>query len=165
MENANIDYNNECPICYEQINENGNFRVTTPCNHSFCFKCITHAMNTNASCPFCRTVLIEHPYNENKEEGDEDDDDEDDYTLDDDEDDDEDDENCEVETIIEKFEKQGFTILDLMSIVLERRSKRDAKYTNEYLDKLTDDFYDMVDELDSEHNEFNLMSKEDVRVI
>lgn len=44
----------KCPICLEGII---NKKVTT-CNHSFCECCIDKWLETNNTCPSCRTILI-----------------------------------------------------------------------------------------------------------
>lgn len=44
----------KCPICIEEIiNEK-----VTKCNHTFCEGCINKWLETNNSCPTCRTILI-----------------------------------------------------------------------------------------------------------
>ena len=44
---------NECPICYEIIN---NGSVTTPCNHTFCYNCYMqfYDKTNKRDCPLCR---------------------------------------------------------------------------------------------------------------
>jgi hypothetical protein len=51
----------ECPICYEDIDENRN-RTTTECGHTFHSSCIFKNMNEGSNgfqCPCCRHVLLE----------------------------------------------------------------------------------------------------------
>ena len=145
----------ECPVCMEHQS----FMIRTPCDHSFCFKCITKVMNKNTACPLCRTVLIDSP----NDLGEEEEEDEDEYEIETIEDEDDDD-LCDVETVIERFEKKGFGIMDLMCILLERHSKLDPKYTNDYVDQITDEFHEMVDEMDNETYENFCMNKEDIKV-
>jgi Ring finger domain len=47
----------ECCICYETIGDKNN--CVTPCGHKFCFVCLTKALTTNNTCPYCREVLVE----------------------------------------------------------------------------------------------------------
>jgi hypothetical protein len=145
----------ECPVCMEhQL-----FMICTPCGHSFCFKCITKVMNKNTSCPLCRTVLIDVPNMEEEEEEEY----FEDETIETNEEEDE--ELCEVENVIERFEQKGFGIMDLMCIILERRSRTNLKYTNDYIDKITDEFHEMVDDMDNETYEMVCMKNEDVNVL
>jgi hypothetical protein len=119
-------------------------------------------MNKNTSCPLCRTVLIESS-NEENDDNDDDDDDEDD-DEDEDIDDEDDNELCDVENVIERFEKKGFGITELMCIILERRSKTNTKYNKEYVDKITDEFHEMVIEMDAEMFENICMGDEDIKI-
>ena len=157
----------DCPICFDKVNENGNFVVTTPCGHAFCFKCITKAMNTNANCPFCRTPLMNEPHQFLEDEDEEEDgEEEDEYISLNSEEDNEDSEHhvvrSDVETIVEKFQERGYTMIDLMSILLERKSRQsNSSNTHERVDKITDELYDLVDELDSQCFELKCMMKED----
>jgi hypothetical protein len=154
---ANVELIEECPICMES----NSFMIRTPCGHSFCFKCITKTMNKNTSCPLCRTVLIESSNEEDN--NDEEDDYEYEFEDEDDIDDEDDDQQCDVENVIERFEKKGFGIMELMCILLERRSKTNVKYSKEYVDKITDEFQEMVEEMDDEMYENNCMENEDIK--
>lgn len=40
----------ECPICLTSAK--GEFKIKTPCNHAFCFRCFLKLPNT--LCPMCR---------------------------------------------------------------------------------------------------------------
>ena len=57
-----------CPICYEKLHflkyddEEEEIKpvtnvVTTPCGHSFCFKCLSKHLDRNNTCPMCREEL------------------------------------------------------------------------------------------------------------
>ena len=46
----------ECTICLLQYTEES--KKTTECNHIFHNECIKIWLQTNISCPLCRTVLI-----------------------------------------------------------------------------------------------------------
>jgi hypothetical protein len=117
-------------------------------------------MNKNTSCPLCRTVLIDTPNEDDNEDEDEDDNEYDIETID---------ENdgydglCDVEKVIERFEQKGFGIMDLMCILLERHSKLNTKYTNDYVDKIADEFHEMVNEMDNETYENLCMNNEDIK--
>ena len=45
----------ECGICYKNLTMDNN--VVTKCDHHFCNKCFYRWIQTNASCPMCRTQL------------------------------------------------------------------------------------------------------------
>ena len=42
---------NECPICSESLK--GLFKITTPCDHTYCLKCFLGLLNK--TCPLCRS--------------------------------------------------------------------------------------------------------------
>lgn len=160
----------ECPICFDKIGGINNCR--TQCGHAFCFKCIAEAMNKDTRCPFCRQELVESKSNDTiktSESGDESDDGWDTYDEDDSDDEDSDDEDSSnlgnIETIVERFTKQGYTILDAMMILTERSSKTNQTYNEEYLSQITDKFEEIMEELDNETYECNLMKQEDVQPV
>jgi hypothetical protein len=152
-----IDGQTECCICYETIGEKNN--CVTECGHKFCFKCLMMAMARNNSCPCCRAPLTDVPDQE------EDVDDDEEYDDDEDESDDEEesDDPAPVETIVERLEKQGFTMLDLVSIMLNRRSKIDVKYTEEYVEGLLQKFDNTQIDADNEADEQREFAAEDTR--
>ena len=45
----------ECSVCYKTLNMDNN--VVTKCQHHFCDKCFYRWIQTNASCPICRTPI------------------------------------------------------------------------------------------------------------
>jgi hypothetical protein len=56
----------KCPICYEtlkpMIYENDAFKAnpnitTTPCGHTFCYRCLSKHLETKSKCPMCREKL------------------------------------------------------------------------------------------------------------
>jgi hypothetical protein len=121
-------------------------------------------MNKNTSCPLCRTVLIDTPNEDDNEDEDEDEDEDDnEYDIETIDENDGDDGLCDVEKVIERFEQKGFGIMDLMCILLERHSKLNTKYTNDYVDKIADEFHEMVDEMDNETYENLCMNNEDIK--
>ncbi len=57
-----------CPICYEKLKviiyENNEIKAnpnitTTPCGHSFCFKCLSKHLETKNKCPICREKICD----------------------------------------------------------------------------------------------------------
>jgi len=78
--NENRQNNNECPICYEQIEHDAN-TMTTSCHHTFHSSCLVSYICTNLNevdvpfrgnkqCPCCRTSLTNYSdaNNSNKNE-------------------------------------------------------------------------------------------------
>jgi hypothetical protein len=127
----------ECCICYEIIGKKNN--CITECGHIFCFKCLATSMSRNNSCPCCRTKLIDV--------SDEDDDEDSDYEEsqdDEDEDDDDEDEDAhinkdyegDIEDIVSRLESEGVTMLDVVSLLVNKFSKKNEKYNTEYVKNL-----------------------------
>ena len=56
IDKKDLDSIEECPICYESMNElnDDNNVVKILCNHKFCKKCISEWLNTNDYCPMCK---------------------------------------------------------------------------------------------------------------
>jgi hypothetical protein len=48
---------NECPVCYELIDNTKNNYCKTVCGHMFCFTCIANTIHTKNACPICRKTL------------------------------------------------------------------------------------------------------------
>ena len=48
----------ECPICIQEMDENGDDIVTLDCGHTFHLKCIHMWLNVNNTCPNCRKIVI-----------------------------------------------------------------------------------------------------------
>ena len=79
---------NECPVCFDTIDETNNC-VVTECGHKFHCSCLMKNASFNGfNCPFCRTVMAEMPEDSDEEEDDyeRDDDNSDDDASEDDED-------------------------------------------------------------------------------
>jgi len=159
----------ECCICFENIDKHKN-NCTTECGHSFCLKCLaTSIVHNNSTCPYCRTNLVDIPdKNEEDEEdiGDEDEDEEYDEEYDDeyDEYDDDYDENkpdCEVHEITSRLEKNGFTMQDIVSMLLGRYKKDN---TEDEINILNKSFNNIVDDADNETYEQELFAIEDIDV-
>ena len=146
---------NECCICYEEIGQTNN--CVTGCGHRFCFKCLALAMAHKNSCPCCRAKLIDVP--------DEDDDDEmdEDYEESVDEGEDDIDDEGHVEDIVDRLEKEGLTMIDVVSMLLNRYSKRDAKYTAEYIQQINTRFDQLAADVDMEFIEQQQFAAEDTR--
>lgn len=162
----------ECSICFDEIQNTNN--CTTPCGHKFCFECLIKAFQTNPTCPLCRSELTtstnEDEVDEDDSEGDYEDDDEEDS---DDEEDDSDDEGegegesrrIDVESILSRFEKKGYTIKDAMMLLLRNSFflSRRVLYNREYMRKLENDFEELYVDIINEQQENTEMGAEDVR--
>ena len=62
----------ECPICYEEIENNKNC-VTTECGHNFHCSCLMKNSAVNGfTCPLCRDIMAEEEEEEEEEEEDRD---------------------------------------------------------------------------------------------
>ena len=154
----------ECCICYEIIGKKNN--CVTECGHVFCFKCLATAMAHNNSCPCCRATLVDLPAE---------DDDESEYVSDeDDEEDDEDDEDeitankeyvGDVEDIVARIESKGYTMLDIVSLLFNKFSKKDEKYTHEYVKNLCDTVDQMNLDTELESKERENMGVEDAPIL
>ena len=143
---------NECCICFEEIGSVNN--CTTECGHVFCFKCLATAMYHKNSCPCCRSKLVDVP-DEEESEYEESDDDEDD--------DDEEEEEGHVEDIVERLEKNGIAMVDVVSMLLNRYSKKDEKYTEEHIMTINLMFDQIASDVDSEAMEQKTFAAEDQR--
>ena len=150
----------ECCICYETIGEKNN--CVTECGHRFCFRCILKAMTRNTTCPYCRTELFEDFAVE-----------ESDYEESVDEEESEEDEteyfeenhgHAHIEDIVERLEKEGVTMLDVVSLLLDKFSTKDAKYTPEYITMIDDRVDQIEKDVEREAKEQYDMALEDVRV-
>lgn len=49
---VSADYS--CPICFDLINE----AYITKCGHSFCYSCVSRALETKPTCPKCGNMLV-----------------------------------------------------------------------------------------------------------
>jgi hypothetical protein len=98
---------------------------------------------------------------------DEDDDDEDGDYVDEEEDgeDDDIDDEGHVEDIVDRLEKDGMTMIDVVSMLLNRYSKRDAKYTDEHIGHINRRFDQLAAEVDMEFIEQQQFGAEDTRSI
>ncbi len=71
----------ECPICFEVVEVNRNC-VTTECGHCFHANCLMQSVAHNGfGCPYCRTIMVEVPEEEDESDGYFTDDYDDDATL------------------------------------------------------------------------------------
>uniref|UniRef100_A0A6C0HU33 RING-type domain-containing protein n=1 Tax=viral metagenome TaxID=1070528 RepID=A0A6C0HU33_9ZZZZ len=148
---------NECCICYEFIDKDKN-NCTTECGHTFCFKCLaTSLIHNNSTCPCCRAKLVDIPVNDEEDLGD--DDTEDEY-----DDDDDDDIVCDIDEIISRIDKNGFTKDDIISMLIGRY-KKDEKYTNEYIYDINNKFNLLIEDADNEAKEQKLFELEDFRIV
>jgi hypothetical protein len=152
----------ECCICYEIIGKKNN--CVTECGHVFCFKCLATAMAHNNSCPCCRAPLTDTP---------DDEDDDSDYDEDDEESDDEDDDEVhvnkdydgDVEDMVARMEAKGVTMLDVVSLLFSKFSKKDEKYTKEYVKTLCDTINQISEDTENESKEREEMGGEDTPIL
>jgi|LauGreDrversion4_2_1035121.scaffolds.fasta_scaffold20377_4 hypothetical protein len=148
----------ECVICYESLNATKNFCVTE-CGHKFCFSCMMkHAQRSNG-CPLCRAAMIEDMYDSETEfdiEGSDDDE-----TIE--ESVDESYPEYEIEKFVEAFEAKGYGLKEALSLLMNKFSKTDDKYTFTYINKLETDVEDICEELQNECEEREEMESEDKR--
>jgi hypothetical protein len=153
----------ECCICYEIIGKKNN--CVTECGHVFCFKCLATAMARNNSCPCCRAPLTDTP---------DDEDDDSDYEEDDaDEDSDDDDDEVyvnkeydgDVEDMVARMESNGVTMLDVVSLLFSKFSKKDEKYTKEYVKTLCDTINQISEDTENESKEREEMGGEDAPIL
>lgn len=164
---------NDCPICYDPISTKNN-NCVTPCGHEFCFKCLMLSIARNNKCPCCRAplqeeseLLINNISGSDSDSGSETDDD---YDTDDEDDDDSEIKvDCSIENVTKAIQLSGFSMMDLISLLIHRYPGDNPEYTNEKCDTLHDKFYAIVEELDeaaiSEFNERENMANEDERNI
>lgn len=179
---ASEDTDVECCICYEIIGEKNN--CVTECGHKFCFKCLAMAMTRSNACPCCRSPLTNEPVKNEIVDEEEDDEGDEDYqenadniVYDDDDDDDDLSEYVEgahsrwpdvsltvpAEIIAERLERNGFTILDLISLYTHHFSKTNPVYTDLHIQHLYKKCDDIVGDADNEHKENAEFALEDYR--
>ena len=106
----------------------------------------------------CRAQLIDEQEDSDDEE-EEDEEDEDDY--DEEEVNEREGDVPDVEEFAERFERAGLTMLDVVSLWLGQFSKKNAKYTDEYIEKLGADVNQIVEDVEREHDEKLQMGEED----
>lgn len=155
---------NECPICYEVVDVTKN-NATTPCGHTFCFSCISQALVHNNQCPCCRGTLQEEVWEDVEEE---EEDGEGDGEGDEDEGDEEEEGESEneqhVEIISQRFAAQGYTMSDLITMLINRPSRLNPdRATEEFIEKMEQDFDTVVEDGDKELQESALFEQEDTR--
>jgi hypothetical protein len=146
----------DCCICFETIGEKNT--CVTECGHKFCLKCLMTAMTRNNACPMCRTKLIDEQDDSDNEE-EEEDEAEDDY--DEEEVNERESDDPDVEEYVDRFEKAGLTMMDVVSLWLGQFSKKNAKYTDDYIEKLGADVTQIMEDVEREHDERLQMEEAD----
>lgn len=149
----------ECCICFEAIGTKNN--CTTPCGHSFCFVCMSKSLAQNNTCPCCREVLMQVTEADEDDESEYDDDEDDEDYDDENTDQEEEDDDGNVEGITERFMKEGYTAIDIMSLLTGRYNRKDSKYTDDFINKMVERFNDICDEVDNELEEQKMFALED----
>ena len=148
---------NECPICYEVVDVTKN-NATTPCGHTFCFSCISQALVHNNECPCCRGTLQEEVWEDVEEE------DEDEDGEEGEEEEGESENEQHVEIISQRFAALGYTMSDLITLLINRPSRLNPdRATQEFIEKMEQDFDTIVDDGDKELQESALFEEEDMR--
>jgi len=126
------------------------------------------SMQRRNACPCCRAPLVESQaenedseYEESVDEEGEDDDE----SSDDDSSNGEPDDNdvAPIENILDRLEKNGYTMKDIASMYLYNFSKIDPKYTPDHIDGLYKTFDMLVLDVTSEMKEARLFAAEDFR--
>ena len=59
-QNQNKYESYDCGVCYKELNMDDN--VVTKCNHHYCKDCFYRWIQTNASCPMCRTPITSNAH-------------------------------------------------------------------------------------------------------
>lgn len=146
----------ECCVCFDTIQKTNN--CTTPCGHMFCFDCIVKCINKNNKCPYCRTMLdLSKDSDSESSENDEDGISEEDFeyvNYDENED--------LLEILAERFQNKGYTIKDALCISSGFTSNKYDKYDYVYMEKITDMFNELMDEIINEKKEQKLFACEDL---
>jgi hypothetical protein len=181
------NYENECCICFENINKNKN-NCVTECGHIFCLKCLVNSMYYDTwSCPYCRTKLIDidvvknDGYVEDDNYIDDDDDDDSEYISDYENENHNENENVlpyepptqledgeiveenvnyctNIEELTRRIESAGFTTKDLVYMLLERHSEQ---YSEEHTVEMLNTFDKLIQDVDNEYYENQLFRNED----
>ena len=147
----------ECVICYEPLSVTKNVCITE-CGHEFCFSCMMKHVQRNNGCPCCRATIIDKIDSDMDDSvGDYEDDD---ITIEEDSVLDEDEPEYEIEALVSLFEISGYGLKDALSLLMNRFSKTDPKYTKTYIKQLEEDFEDIKGELEQSMEE----DEEDVAV-
>ena len=131
----------ECSICMETITKVN--VTTTTCGHTFHSSCLFENLRHRAECPFCRVELVKS-----------DDDSEDDSEDDSDYEGEDDDSNMteenntpqvSMEQIAKRLSNMGYTMADLVFMMIQtsKTTEDKTKYTEDYVNILTDKVYDI----------------------
>jgi len=102
-----------------------------------------------------------------------DEDDDSDYEEDEEEDSDDDDDEIhvnkeydgDVEDMVTRMEAKGVTMLDIVSLLFSKFSKKDEKYTKEYVRALCDTINQISEETENESKEREVMGGEDAPIL
>jgi len=160
----------ECCICYEIIGKKNN--CVTECGHIFCFKCLATSMSRNNACPCCRAPLVDSTIDEGG-------DDESEYeeSVDEEDSNDGDDESeyedmiankdykGDIEEVVARMQRKGVTMLDVVSLLYNKFSKKDEKYTDDYVKTLVRMLDQINSDTESEIEELQQMSAEDTPIL
>jgi len=157
----------ECNICYDVIGERNS--CVTECGHQFCFKCIALSLKYKNTCPCCRATMVEDQveYEEDYEEEYEYEEDDvvsrmsiselDTRSSGDDFSDMLDFTEADVEDVTKKLQEHNITIMDMVSLYLNRFSDDEEKGQ-----ALINKVHSLVVDADNETEEQNGMMDEDI---
>lgn len=158
----------ECPICYTEITPDVNCTITS-CKHTFCMKCFISSVLQNNLCPCCRSELYEKPELESEFEGD------DNYSVSDDRStvysvdsnmryfqDRNEEPVASMDEIAQHFEQKGYTMLDLMQLVIPHRDYTIVRNTYDIVAEALNDSIEKADfDAKISYYERQIMEKED----
>jgi hypothetical protein len=156
---CNIKLEN-CAICLDDILEMVNITVTT-CGHTFHSSCMFESIKKSADCPLCRNELLEYDEEDEDSEFYEEDAEIDSQYEDDEEENDEAyaglralfreegeevEEEITVEKIATKLQSMGYTLADFIKLEVFPclRSTNEARYTEEFEEKMEQDIDDIA---------------------
>jgi hypothetical protein len=151
---------NECPVCFDAIDETKNC-VVTECGHKFHCSCLMKNASFNGfNCPFCRTVMAEMPEDSDEED--------DDYESDEEESDEEESDEDDEDTHSQKYNIIVENLQDLVNELYNNAvEEEDALEVIEIYKRsiLLNKFLKNKIEKYNENREQELLSNEDKNII
>lgn len=159
----------ECPICYIEITPEVNYTITS-CKHTFCMNCFISSVLQNNLCPCCRSELyvkkeddetVSEYYSEDETTTEYTESEEDHYfrlqspsyfePI------------ASMEEIVKNIEEKGYTILDLMQLIIPQREYKEPN-ENTY-DIVAEALNECIEKADFDakiaYYELQMMEKED----
>ena len=166
-----------CSICWEEMGDKKN-KCSTTCGHEFHLDCILNTYDVNNSCPLCREPLNKTDFKlavaiveEDDYEDEEEEEEEEEVIVDDIEETDEqiiarfhEPHGASPELIAERLLQQGYTVSDLIMLMLQRTSSKPEYKIAKNISNMETSYYKIIDEMDLEFDEIQTMGKEDVNI-